>query len=96
MKRKIVVISIIIVILIIFTFWDIYIKSNYKKQKDGEKEYQKLSALIIEYTELSEVSGYDPPTYSVVGTNDGIIINRFERKRNYISTNTHRLARTLF
>lgn len=38
MKRKIVVISIIIVILIIFIFGAIYIKSNYKKQKDGEKD----------------------------------------------------------
>ena len=38
----------------------------------GEKEYPKPSALIIEYTGLSEVTGYEPPTYSVVGTNDGI------------------------
>lgn len=38
MKKKIVVISIIIVILIIFIFGAIYIKSNYKKQKDGETD----------------------------------------------------------
>lgn len=38
----------------------------------GEKEYPKPSALIIEYTGLSEVTGDEPPTYSVVGTNDEI------------------------
>ena len=38
MKRKIVVISIIIAILMIFIFWASYIKSNYKKQKDEETD----------------------------------------------------------
>lgn len=38
MKKKIVVISIIIAILIIFIFCAIYIKSNYKKQKDEETD----------------------------------------------------------
>lgn len=47
----------------------------------GEKEYPKPSALIIEYTGLSEVTGDEPPTYSVVGTNDGIANYRVMQNR---------------
>lgn len=49
MKKKIVVISIIIAILIIFIFCAIYIKSNYKKQKDGETD-------IVQNIEKEEVN----------------------------------------
>lgn len=49
MKKKIVVISIIIAILIIFIFCAIYIKSNYKKQKDGETD-------IVQNIENEEVN----------------------------------------
>ena len=49
MKKKIVVISIIIAILIIFIFCAIHIKSNYKKQKDGETD-------IVQNIEKEEVN----------------------------------------
>lgn len=49
MKKKIVVISIIIAILIIFIFCAIYIKSNYKKQKDEETD-------IVQNIEKEEVN----------------------------------------
>lgn len=49
MKKKIVVISMIIAILIIFIFCAIYIKSNYKKQKDGETD-------IVQNIEKEEVN----------------------------------------
>ena len=38
----------------------------------GEKEYDKPSAIIMQYTGLSEVYGNEPPTYNCVGTYDGI------------------------
>ncbi len=38
----------------------------------GEKEYPRPGAVIMQYTGLSEVTGYEPPTYACVGTNDGI------------------------
>lgn len=38
----------------------------------GEKEYPRPSAVIMQYTGLSEVTGNEPPTYNCVGTNDGI------------------------
>ena len=47
----------------------------------GEKEYPKPSALIIQYTGLSEVAGNEPPTYSCVGTNDGIASYRTMQNR---------------
>lgn len=47
----------------------------------GEKEYPKPSALIIQYTGLSEVTGNEPPTYSCVGTNDGIANYRTMQNR---------------
>ncbi len=47
----------------------------------GEKEYPKPSALIIQYTGLSEVTGNEPPTYSCVGTSDGIASYRTMQER---------------
>ena len=38
----------------------------------GEQVYPRPAAVIIQYTGLSEVSGNEPPTYSCVGTSDGI------------------------
>lgn len=37
-----------------------------------EKAYLPPAAVIVNYTGLSEVTGYEPPTYSAVGTSDGI------------------------
>ena len=45
---------------------------TYGTDNFGEKAYQKPAAVIVNYTGLSEVTGYEPPTYSAVGTNDGI------------------------
>ena len=47
----------------------------------GEKEYPKPSALIIQYTGLSEVTGEELPTYSCVGTRDGIASYRTMQDR---------------
>lgn len=47
----------------------------------GEKEYPKPATLIIQYTGLSEVTGNEPPTYSCVGTNDGIANYRTMQNR---------------
>lgn len=38
----------------------------------GEKKYPRPSAVIMQYTGLSEVTGREPPTYACVGTLDGI------------------------
>lgn len=38
----------------------------------GEKQYPKPTAVIMQYTGLSEVTGDEPPTYACVGTSDGI------------------------
>ena len=46
---------------------------TYGTENFGEKEYPRPAAVIVNYTGLSEVTGYEPPTYSAVGTNDGIV-----------------------
>ncbi len=38
----------------------------------GEKRYPRPAAIIMQYTGLQEVTGLEPPTYSCVGTSDGI------------------------
>ena len=38
----------------------------------GEKEYPAPTAVIMQYTGLSEITGEEPPTYACVGTSDGI------------------------
>ncbi len=45
---------------------------NYGTESFGEKKYPRPSAVIMQYTGLSEVTGDEPPTYNCVGTNDGI------------------------
>lgn len=38
----------------------------------GERPLPRPTAIIVAYTGLSEVTGREPPTYSCVGTQDGI------------------------
>ena len=45
---------------------------TYGTESFGEKKYPRPSAVIMQYTALSEVTGNEPPTYACVGTNDGI------------------------
>ncbi|MGN8737921.1 alpha/beta hydrolase-fold protein [Bilifractor sp. HCP3S3_D3] len=45
---------------------------TYGTENFGEKAYPQPAAVIVNYTGLSEVTGYEPPTYSAVGTSDGI------------------------
>ena len=45
------------------------------------KYYDKPKAVIMQYTGLSEVYGNEPPTYNVVGTNDGIASFRVMQDR---------------
>ena len=45
---------------------------SYGTDAFGEKTYPRPSAVIMQYTGLSEVTGTEPPTYNCVGTNDGI------------------------
>lgn len=45
---------------------------NYGTAAFGEKSYPRPASVIVNYTGLSEVTGNEPPTYSVVGKNDGI------------------------
>ena len=49
----------------------------------GEDAYSRPAAVIMQYTGLSEVTGYEPPTYACVGTSDGIAYYR--TVENYIS-----------
>lgn len=45
---------------------------SYGTEAFGEQVYPRPAAVIIQYTGLSEVLGNEPPTYSCVGTSDGI------------------------
>jgi len=45
---------------------------TYGTETFGEKAYPRAGTVIVNYTGLSEVTGYEPPTYSAVGTSDGI------------------------
>ena len=45
---------------------------TYGTESFSEKKYPRPSAVIMQYTALSEVTGNEPPTYACVGTNDGI------------------------
>ena len=45
---------------------------TYGTENFGENAYSQPAAVIVNYTGLSEVTGYEPPTYSAVGTSDGI------------------------
>lgn len=54
---------------------------SYGTENFGEKSYQRPAAVIMQYTGLSEVYGNEPPTYSCVGTNDGIANYRIMQSR---------------
>ena len=45
---------------------------TYGTEYFSERKYPRPSAVIMQYTGLSEVTGQEPPTYACVGTNDGI------------------------
>lgn len=47
----------------------------------GEAAFPKPAAVIMQYTGFSEVYGSEPPTYSCVGSNDGIALSRTMRER---------------
>ena len=50
-------------------------------ERFGEKPYPRPAAVIMQYTGLSEVTGKEPPTYSCVGTADGIAPWRVMQRR---------------
>lgn len=61
---------------------------NYGTESFGEKKYPRPSAVIMQYTGLSEVTGNEPPTYNCVGTSDGIASYRtMENRINKIKQN---------
>ena len=47
----------------------------------GEKSCPRPVAVVMQYTGLSEVTGDEPPTYSCVGTDDGIASYRTMQER---------------
>lgn len=54
----------------------------------GEQSYPRPAAVIMQYTDLGEVYGNEPPTYNCVGTNDGIAsFKTMERRINAIKAN---------
>lgn len=61
---------------------------NYGTESFGEKKYPRPSAVIMQYTGLSEITGNEPPTYNCVGTSDGIASYRtMENRINKIKQN---------
>lgn len=54
---------------------------NYGTESYGEKAYPRPATIVMQYTRLSEVTGDEPPTYSCVGTNDGIANYRIMEER---------------
>lgn len=53
----------------------------YGTESFGQKAYPRPSAVIMQYTGLTEVTGHEPPTYNCVGTNDGIASYRVMQRR---------------
>ena len=47
----------------------------------GENAYPRPTAVIMQYTGLTEVTGTEPPTYNCVGTSDGIASYRTMQAR---------------
>lgn len=47
----------------------------------GEAAYPRPGAVVMQYTDLSEVTGHEPPTYACVGTNDRIVDYRIMENR---------------
>ena len=61
---------------------------SYGTESFGEKAYPRPAAVFVNYTGLPEVYGNEPPTYSAVGTNDGIASWRtMEQRINAIRAN---------
>ena len=61
---------------------------TYGTESFGEDAYPRPAAVIVNYTGLSEVTGQVPPTYSAVGTDDGIASYRtMEQRINAIKAN---------
>ena len=61
---------------------------SYGTESFGENAYPCPAAVFVNYTGLSEVYGNEPPTYSAVGTNDGIASWRtMEQRINAIRAN---------
>ena len=61
---------------------------TYGTESFGEDAYLRPAAVIVNYTGLSEVTGDEPPTYSAVGTSDGIAsYTTMERRINAIKAN---------
>ena len=61
---------------------------TYGTESFGENAYPRPSAVIMQYTGLSEVTGNEPPTYACVGTSDGIASYRtMQRRINAIKAN---------
>ncbi len=54
---------------------------SYGMESFLEKAYPRPAAVIVNYTGLSEVNGNEPPTYSAVGSNDGIASWRTMQRR---------------
>ena len=54
---------------------------TYGTESFGEASYPRPAAVIVNYTGLSEVTGYEVPTYSAVGPNDGIANWRIMKER---------------
>ena len=61
---------------------------SYGTESYGEKAYPRPSTVVMQYTGFSEVTGTEPPTYSVVGTNDSIAdYEVMEERTNRIKAN---------
>ena len=54
---------------------------SYGTEAFREAAYPRPAAVIVNYTGLSEVTGSEPPTYSAVGTSDGIASCRTMQRR---------------
>ena len=54
---------------------------SYGTESFGEARYPRPAAVIVNYTGLSEVTGKEPPTYSAVGSSDGIASYRTMQNR---------------
>lgn len=54
---------------------------SYGTEAFGEKAYPRASAVIMQYTGLSEVTGNEPPTYACVGTADTIASDQVMKNR---------------
>ncbi len=61
---------------------------SYGTESYGEKSYPRPGTVVMQYTGFGEVTGTEPPTYSVVGTDDGIAnYEVMEERTNRIKAN---------